>query len=112
MRKAIALGMEILLRVPHFSFVLQGEDTINFKITSTRMLCFACLPRDDDVADVVAAASVATADVVATAAIAGIVVANANPNVDDACSDVDALPHAFAAAAYVVVDDANADAKC
>ncbi len=31
--KAIALGMEILLRVPHLSFVLQGEDTINFKVT-------------------------------------------------------------------------------
>ena len=31
--KAIELGMEILLRVPHLSFVLQGEDTINFKVT-------------------------------------------------------------------------------
>ena len=31
--KAIELGMEILLRVPHLSFVLQGEDTVNFKVT-------------------------------------------------------------------------------
>ena len=31
--KAVELGMEILLRVPHLSFVLQGEDTINFKVT-------------------------------------------------------------------------------
>ena len=29
--KAIELGMEILLRVPNLSFVLQGEDTVNFK---------------------------------------------------------------------------------
>ncbi len=31
--KTIELGMEILLRVPHRSFVLQGEDTVNFKVT-------------------------------------------------------------------------------
>ena len=31
--KAIELGMEILLRVPNLSFVLQGEDTVNFKET-------------------------------------------------------------------------------
>jgi hypothetical protein len=31
--KTIELGMEILLRVPHLSFVLQGEDTVNFKVT-------------------------------------------------------------------------------
>ena len=31
-KKTVALGMEILLRVPHVSFVLQGEDTVNFKV--------------------------------------------------------------------------------
>ncbi len=29
--KAIALGMEIVVRVPNLSYMLQGEDTINFK---------------------------------------------------------------------------------
>ena len=31
--KAIELGMENLPRVPHLNFVLQGEDTVNFKVT-------------------------------------------------------------------------------
>ena len=31
MNKAIELVMEIVLKVPHLSFVLQGEDTFNFK---------------------------------------------------------------------------------
>ncbi len=31
--KAINLGMEILLRLPNLSYVIQGEDTVNF-ITS------------------------------------------------------------------------------
>ena len=31
LRKAIELGCEVILRVPHLSFVLQGEDTVNFK---------------------------------------------------------------------------------
>jgi hypothetical protein len=30
-KKNIELGMEIFLRVPNLSFVLQGEDTVNFK---------------------------------------------------------------------------------
>ena len=46
----------------------------------------------------------------------GVFIANANANVDDACSDVDALPVAFDAVAYAPFDDANADrcqnAKC
>ncbi len=29
--KAIELGMEIVLRVPNLSYILQGEDIINFK---------------------------------------------------------------------------------
>lgn len=29
---AIKLGMEIVLRVPHLSFALQGEDTVNFRV--------------------------------------------------------------------------------
>jgi hypothetical protein len=33
--KAIELGMEILLRVPNLGFVLQGEDTVDFKVNTT-----------------------------------------------------------------------------
>ena len=32
--KAIELGMEILLRVPNLSYILQGEDTVNFKVST------------------------------------------------------------------------------
>jgi hypothetical protein len=31
-KKAINMGMEIMLRVPDLCFVLEGEDTINFKV--------------------------------------------------------------------------------
>lgn len=31
LERAVELGMEILLRVPNLSFILQGEDTVNFK---------------------------------------------------------------------------------
>ena len=31
-KRAIELGLEIVLRVPHLSWVLQGEDTVNFKV--------------------------------------------------------------------------------
>jgi hypothetical protein len=112
-RKAIDLGMEILLRFPHPSFVLQGEDTMNFKVKTTRLLrlclCFccccycACLPR---------AAVVAAAAAVATAATAGVAAAKANADADDACSDADALPETFDAAAYADVDDADANQTC
>ena len=37
--KAIELGMEILLRVPNPSYILQGEDTINFKVNTTIFCC-------------------------------------------------------------------------
>jgi hypothetical protein len=30
-KTAVDLGLEILLRVPHLSFALQGEDFVNFK---------------------------------------------------------------------------------
>ena len=43
-KKAIELGMEIVLRVPHLSFVLQGEDTINFKVKVALPWLLACLP--------------------------------------------------------------------
>ena len=33
--KAIELKMEIPLRVPNLSYVLQGEDTVNFKVNTT-----------------------------------------------------------------------------
>jgi hypothetical protein len=31
-KKALELGMEFLLRVHHLNFVLQGEETVNFKV--------------------------------------------------------------------------------
>jgi hypothetical protein len=37
-KKAIDLEMEILLRIPHLSFVLQGEDTMDFKVKVT-LIC-------------------------------------------------------------------------
>ena len=40
--KAIELGMEILLRVPNLSFVLQGEDTVNFKASYTHFCQCRC----------------------------------------------------------------------
>ena len=42
--KAIELGMEILLRVPNLSSVLQGEDTVNFKVNYTPPLAVLLLP--------------------------------------------------------------------
>jgi hypothetical protein len=43
------------------------------------------------------------------AAVVGVAVANANANVDDACSDVNALPTALDVVAYVDDDNDNAD---
>jgi hypothetical protein len=43
--KAIELGMEILLRVLNLSLVLQREDTVNFKVSYTRIFydrCYCC----------------------------------------------------------------------
>ena len=47
----------------------------------------------------------------ATATTLGILAPNANADVDDDCSDADALLYAFDADAYAVADDDNADAK-
>jgi hypothetical protein len=58
-KKAIALGMEILLRVPQLSFVLQGEDTVNFKVKCL----LACLPACLHVAAAAAAAAACVASV-------------------------------------------------
>jgi hypothetical protein len=41
-KKTISLGMEILLRVSHLSFVLQGEDTVNFKAKYMHACLSAC----------------------------------------------------------------------
>ncbi len=38
--KAIELGMEILLRVPNLNYVLQGEDTVNFKVNTTTIATY------------------------------------------------------------------------
>jgi hypothetical protein len=35
MEKTIEIGIEILLRVPNLSYVLQGEDTVNFKVRTS-----------------------------------------------------------------------------
>ncbi len=56
-------------------------------------------------------ALVKAADVVATAATAGVAAANANADDDDACFNADALPDAFDYVAYADVDDADANAN-
>lgn len=43
---AISCGLEIVLRVPNLSFVLQGEDTVNFrtfKVCACACACLVCL---------------------------------------------------------------------
>ncbi len=88
--KAIELGLEILLRVPNLSYGLQGEDTVNFKV-STTLLCYYV-----DV--VVAAATVVVA-------LAAIVVDATDAFADaDVASAFAAAASAFAAAAAIVVD--------
>jgi hypothetical protein len=105
-KMAIELGIEILLRVPHLSFVLQGEDTVNFKVTaclfSTCLRAFAAA-----VVVVVVAAAAASAYAYDVAAAA----ANAYADADVTRSDDDAHPSAFDAAAYAAANDANADAN-
>ena len=54
---------------------------------------------------------IAAVAVISTAATVGDAAANANADADDACSDADALPHAFDGDAYVVADDVDACAK-
>ncbi len=83
-KKAIDLGMEILLRVPHLSFVLQGEDTMNLKV-KTPLVFSTCLH-----AYLPAYTHAATvAFVVATAVKVGIDAANAKADAHDARSDAD-----------------------
>jgi hypothetical protein len=41
--KAIEMGMEILLRVPYLSYIVQGEDIVNFKVTSLLLLLMMLL---------------------------------------------------------------------
>ena len=36
LQQAIEMGLEIVLRVPHLSHILQGEDTVNFKELKAR----------------------------------------------------------------------------
>jgi hypothetical protein len=43
-KKAVDLGLEIVLRVPHLRFVLQGKDTVNFKAGVALLAClYFCL---------------------------------------------------------------------
>ena len=91
-KMAIELGIEIMLRVPHLSFVLQGEDTVNFKVNA--YLFSTCLR---------AAAASASAFDFATAD------ADAYADAYVTRADDDAHPNAFVVAAYDVVDDANAE---
>jgi len=80
-KTAISLGMEILLRVPHLSVVLQGEDTVNFKVKYMHACLLDVVVAADVAAVVVAAATVDVDDALAANA-------HANADVDDACSDV------------------------
>ena len=52
-KKAVELGLEIVFRIPHLSFFLQGKDTVSFKVGVALLCCIVIL----DV--VVAAARVA-----------------------------------------------------
>ncbi len=94
--KAIALGMEILLRVPHLSFVLKGEDTVNFKVKCLLVCCCLpiCLPACLFLSACLHACLHVVAIVLARAASVVVVVddataanAHANVDADDAYSD-------------------------
>jgi hypothetical protein len=47
-KKAVDPGMEVMLRVPHLNYLLQGEDTMNFTVSycplddSDAFCCFCC----------------------------------------------------------------------
>ena len=96
--KAIELGIEILLRVPNPSYVLQGEGTLNFKV-NTPTIATVVVAIDvvaiayvvvvaDVVGVVVAVAADATVAVVAAGACVVVVVVastNTNTNAYDVC---------------------------
>ncbi len=102
--------MEILLRVPNLNYVLQGEDTVNFKVNTATIATNVALATFIDVVDVFVSAAcivvVDDADVgVATAAVIIVVVATATivvADVDD--DDVDVA----AAVAFVVASASTA----
>ncbi len=104
--KAIELGLEILLRVPNLSYVLQGEDTVNFKVITTLLCYYADVAND---ADAAATTVVAIADDVADASVADVatvvvvVVAVVVAAATAASTDVDAATNA-AANAYDTCD--------
>ena len=109
------MGMEILLRIPHLSFVLQGEDTMNFKVKET-LLCLAyllaCLPADAFVDVVVVVIDVGAAFGVAIVAIFGVAPANAKPMLMMLALMLMFLPYAIDVVAYVVVDMQTLIQKC
>ena len=87
-KKTIELGMEILLRVPHVSFVLQCENTVNFKVKYLPACMPTCLPS----ATTAAARATRAVVVVDDATPAN---AHANADADDACSDADESARCF-----------------
>ncbi len=76
MNLAIELGLEIILRVPHLSFVIQGEDTINYNMTACLIVYMMLLVVAIDALVVAAAFTLSVVDV-----------ANANADDDVACYD-------------------------
>jgi hypothetical protein len=108
--KAIELGMEILLRVPDLSFVLQDEDTVNFKVNTAIIDTNVVVVVVVVVAfvDVVVVADIHD-DVIAVAAAAAVVVANDATNAADVVvvvvvvDVVDDVAAAFVAYVVVVV---------
>ena len=98
-KMAIELGIEILLRVKHLSFMLKGEGTVTFKVTA--YLFSTCMQ---------AAAAFAFASA-STFVVVVAVDVTAYADADVTRSDVDAHLIAFDVAAYDVVDDANDDAN-
>ena len=85
-KKAIALGTEILLRALHLSCVLQGEDTVNFNVKYMHVCMLVVV--DVDVVIVVDDVVVAAASLTDDVNYASVANAHANDDDDDACSDV------------------------
>jgi hypothetical protein len=101
-KKAVDLRMEILVRVPYPIFMVQGEDTTNFKVSLCPPDDFVAVVVDDDVVDDVATNvdDVVDVDAVIANVIAEIVVDDVTTVGDDVAAD------------YHVDVDADDRAKC
>ncbi len=80
-KRAVELGLEIVVRAPHLSNVLQGEDTVNFKVSAIDIIILAscvALVIVDHVAVIFVAFVVVADDFIATTiVVATFVVASA-----------------------------------